>query len=175
MNKLYPLLLLLSSTFLMQACNEKPSKEKINMQTLEQAPDFTLLDQDNKSHKLSDYSSQYVLVYFYPKDDTPGCTKEACMLRDNYEGFKERNIQVFGISSDDPASHKKFIEKYHLPFTLLSDTEKSVAKLYDADGIFLKRVSYLIAPGGKILKFYPNVDPANHASEILADFDSAKN
>ena len=141
------------------------------MQTLTTAPDFTLVDQNNTSHTLSNYSEQYVLIYFYPKDDTPGCTKEACMIRDSYLGFEERKIKVFGISPDSTESHKKFIEKYHLPFTLLSDENKHVAKLYEADGVFLKRISYLIAPGGKMLKRYLNVDPANHAQEILADFD----
>lgn len=144
---------------------------KIMSTTLTTAPDFTLLDQDSRSHTLSDYSKQYVLIYFYPKDDTPGCTKEACMIRDSYDEFKKRNIKVFGISADNPESHKKFIEKYHLPFTLLSDEKKQVAKLYHADGIFLKRISYLISPGGQIAKFYPDVDPANHSEIILEDFD----
>lgn len=139
------------------------------MAQLTMAPDFELLDQNKEKHKLSNYSEQYVLIYFYPKDDTPGCTKEACMIRDNYDAFKEKKVKVFGISADSPESHQKFIEKYHLPFTLLSDEKKEVAKLYNADGIFLKRISYLIAPGGKIEKFYPNVDPANHADEILQD------
>lgn len=158
------------------ACTKSPSTKEKNMTTTSQeAPQFTLLDQDNKSHSLADYADQYVLVYFYPKDDTPGCTKEACMIRDSYNGFEERNIKVFGISADNPASHKKFVEKYHLPFTLLSDEKKEMAKLYKADGIFLKRISYLIGPGNKIIKFYENVDPASHAGEILADFDKINN
>lgn len=141
------------------------------MQLLTQAPNFKLLDQDSQIHQLSDYSDQYVLVYFYPKDDTPGCTVEACTIRDNYDGFEQRNIKVFGVSPDSPASHKRFIEKYHLPFTLLSDPDKEVAKKYNADGLFLKRISYLIAPGGEIAKFYPKVSPAEHSQEILEDFD----
>lgn len=151
-------------------CNTKPEGDE-NMSTLTKAPDFTLIDQDNVSHTLSDYSDQYVLVYFYPKDDTPGCTKEACSIRDNEEEFSSRNIKVFGISADSPESHKKFVEKYNLPFTLLSDESKEVAKLYNADGVFIKRISYLIAPGSKILKFYPQVDPSSHAEQILSDFD----
>lgn len=157
----------------MNSCNQEITKGDKPMQAIKAAPDFTLLDQDRNPHKLSDYSSDYVLIYFYPKDDTPGCTKEACMIRDNYAEFEEKKIKVFGISADSPESHKKFIEKYHLPFTLLSDENKAVAKLYEADGLFLKRISYLIGPGSQIIKFYPNVDPANHATEILADIDQA--
>ncbi len=161
-----------SIVLFLSACDQSSSSSKgEDLMTLTAAPNFTLLDQDSKTQQLADYASQYVLIYFYPKDDTPGCTKEACMIRDSYSGFQERNIQVFGISADSPESHQKFIEKYHLPFTLLSDEKKEVAKLYNADGIFLKRISYLIAPGGRIVNFYPNVDPANHAAEILADFD----
>jgi peroxiredoxin Q/BCP len=165
---------LASIVLLLSACDQVSNSKGEHLMTLTTAPNFTLLDQDSKSHQLADYSAQYVLIYFYPKDDTPGCTKEACMIRDSYSGFQERNIQVFGISADNPESHKKFIEKYHLPFTLLSDEKKEVAKLYNTDGIFLKRISYLIAPGGKVVGFYPNVDPANHAAEILADFDKVR-
>lgn len=152
-------------------CNNFQAKGLNIMDILTTAPDFTLLDQDSKAITLSDYAKQYVLIYFYPKDDTPGCTKEACLIRDSYSGFAERKIQVLGISADSPASHKKFMEKYHLPFTLLADEKKTVAKLYHADGFFIKRISYLISPGGHIAKFYPNVDPASHAQVILDDFD----
>ena len=136
------------------------------------APDFTLLDENNTEHQLKNYLGQYVLVYFYPKDDTPGCTVEACTIRDNFEGFKKRNIKVFGLSPDSVQSHKKFVEKYHLPFTLLSDKEKTVAKLYGADGFFVKRISFLIDPEGNIIKEYPKVSPSTHAKDILLDFDN---
>lgn len=131
--------------------------------------DFTLLDQDEILHKLSDYSSGRVLLYFYPKDDTPGCTKEACMITEAYDSFKKAGITVLGVSSDSPESHKKFKDKYSLPFTLLSDRDKKVIKDYGADSlVFTKRVSYLIEKD-IIVKAYPNVDPANHAMEILND------
>ena len=166
-------IVLILSTFII-SCNAQKGAKMENTatpQATKQAPDFTLKDQDGKEHKLSNYSNQYVLIYFYPKDDTPGCTIEACAIRDNYDGFKERNIQVFGISADNADSHKKFIAKYHLPFTLLSDEEHIAAKLYNADGMFFRRVSYLIGPGSKIIKEYPNVSPDKHAAEILADHD----
>jgi peroxiredoxin Q/BCP len=88
------------------------------------APDFTLFDQDEISHTLSDYRGQWVLLYFYPKDDTPGCTKEACSFRDNFSEFSKLNIKVFGISADSLESHKKFVQKFNLPFSLLADTDK---------------------------------------------------
>ncbi len=138
------------------------------------APDFKLQDQDGKIHKLSDYVGKLVLIYFYPKDDTPGCTKEACAIRDNYEDFEKLGVQVFGISKDTPESHKKFEKKYDLPFTLLADTKREVIKKYDAikeifGNIGTKRISYLIGKDGKILKIYPKVDPTTHALEILED------
>lgn len=134
--------------------------------------DFTLLDQDGKPHTLSDYTTGKVLLYFYPKDDTPGCTKEACAITEVYDDFKKNGITVLGVSTDSPISHKKFQQKYNLPFTLLSDPEKKVIKVYEAASVlFTKRISYLIS-GGIILKAYPKVDPANHAMQILEDINS---
>lgn len=130
--------------------------------------DFSLIDQDGVEHKLSDYNGR-VLLYFYPKDDTPGCTKEACMITEVYDDFKKAGITVLGVSSDSPESHKKFVEKYNLPFTLLSDPKKKVIKDYGASSaLFTKRISYLIE-NGVIVKAYPKVDPANHAGEILKE------
>ena len=135
------------------------------------APDFTLIDQNKKEHKLSDYFGKKIVVYFYPKDDTPGCTKEACSIRDNFTIFEENNIIVFGISYDSPLSHKKFAEKYNLPFILLSDTSKSVAKLYNSNGwLIAKRNTFLIDGDGNIFKIYKNVDVSTHAEDILNDF-----
>jgi len=134
--------------------------------------DFSLVDQDNKEHKLSDYSLGKVLLYFYPKDDTPGCTKEACAITEVYDDFKKANIVVLGVSADSPESHKKFQEKYSLPFTLLSDINKKVIKEYEADGLlYTKRISYLIE-NNIIIKSYPNVDPASHAIQILKDINN---
>lgn len=135
-----------------------------------QAPAFTLPDQDSKSVSLSDFLGQNVLLYFYPKDDTPGCTKEACMITEVYDDFQKKGIVVLGVSADSPASHAKFREKYHLPFTLLSDPDKEVIKAYGAHGgLMTRRISYLIGPDGILLKAYPKVDPASHAMEILSD------
>jgi len=137
------------------------------------APDFTLQDQNEQEHTLSNYFGKKMVVYFYPKDDTPGCKKEACSIRDNYALFEENDIVVFGLSYDSPASHKKFAEKYDLPFTLLSDTEKSVAKLYNSNGLLMaKRNSFLINTDGKIFKIYKNVDVTSHTSNILDDFEA---
>ncbi len=135
-----------------------------------QAPDFSLLDQDCTNHTLSSYRGSFVLIYFYPKDDTPGCTKEACAIRDAYDVFKKEGIIVLGISKDSVASHKKFAEKYGLPFTLLADTDKKVITDYKAGSILMtKRISYLVDPQGIMVKSYPKVDPAMHAKEILDD------
>ena len=130
--------------------------------------DFTLLDQDGKPHTLSNYQGQ-VLLYFYPKDDTPGCTKEACAITEVYADFQKAGVTVLGVSTDSPLSHKKFQQKYNLPFTLLSDPEKKVIKAYEAASVlFTKRISYLISRG-LIIKAYSKVDPANHALQILKD------
>ncbi len=140
------------------------------------APDFSLFDQNGKEHKLSDYFGEKIVVYFYPKDDTPGCTKEACSIRDNFAQFKENNIIVFGISYDSPRSHKKFAEKYNLPFILLSDSAKSVASLYNSKGWFMaKRNTFLIDEEGKIFKIYKKVDVSTHTESILDDFSKLKN
>jgi peroxiredoxin Q/BCP len=133
------------------------------------APAFSLLDQDGECKSLSDYIGSITLIYFYPKDDTPGCTKEACSIRDAWADYKKAGVQVVGISSDAPESHKVFQEKYKLPFTLLSDRDRSTIAEYGAKGIGTKRISYLIGPDGCVLKAYPKVDPALHADEILAD------
>lgn len=141
------------------------------------APDFSLVDQDNIPHTLSKYRGQYVLIYFYPKDDTPGCTTEACTIRDMYKDFESNNVKVLGISKDSITSHKKFAEKYNLPFTLLSDTDKKVLELYGAakeDG-GTNRISYLINPEGVIVKTYSKVDPTSHGAEILKDIYALKN
>jgi peroxiredoxin Q/BCP len=147
------------------------------------AKDFTLEDQNGKSHTLSDYFGNFILIYFYPKDDTPGCTKEACSIGEMYPNFKKLRAKVFGISADTVKSHKKFVEKFDLPFTLLSDPEKKVLKMYRALGeksmygkkyIGILRTSYLIAPSGKIAKVYENVKPEKHADEVLADIKTLK-
>lgn len=142
------------------------------------APDFTLPDQDGKKHKLSDYKGEWILLYFYPKDDTPGCTTEACTLRDNLPKFGKLKAKVFGISVDSVASHKKFADKYKLPFTLLADEDKKVVEkygvwqeksMYGRKYMGTVRNSYLINPEGKIVKIYEKVKPADHAQQVLDD------
>lgn len=134
------------------------------------APDFTLPDQDGKSHHLADQRGQWILLYFYPKDATPGCATEACTIRDQFPQFNEARLKVFGVSTDSAESHKKFAEKYQLPFTLLSDHEKTVVQLYGVRSLTgTKRTSFLIDPEGRIAKIYPHVKPAIHATEVLSD------
>jgi peroxiredoxin Q/BCP len=135
------------------------------------APAWTAQDQDGKSHASAEYAGKWLLLYFYPKDDTPGCTAEACGFRDQYDKLKNR-ITVVGISSDSTDSHNEFAKKYSLPFTLLADPDHVIIKAFGADGIFLpKRVSFLIDPQGVIKKIYHSFDTKNHAEEILKDLD----
>ncbi len=136
------------------------------------APGFELIDQNDKNHTLADYKGKWVVLYFYPRDNTPGCTKEAANFRDNIKRFKKLNAVVIGISPDSPASHKKFMDKHSLPLTLLSDPKKEVIGKYQAKGIVTKRISYLIDPEGIIKKAYAKVNPARHAEEILNDLES---
>lgn len=140
----------------------------------DQAPDFTAPDQAGQIHKLSDYHGQWVLLYFYPRDNTPGCTAEACALRDNYEGFKKIAAVVLGVSADSVKSHADFAGRYYLPFTILADTDKKIVKAYGATG-FISRISYLIDPAGNIAKSYDHVKPAEHADEVLRDLAALKN
>ena len=142
------------------------------------APDFSLADQNGTMHTLADERGKWVLLYFYPKDDTPGCTTEACGIRDAWDDFKKKGIVVFGVSTDSVKSHGKFVAKYDLPFTLLADEEKAVVKAYGVWGpkkfmgrefLGTKRVSFLINPEGKIAKVYETVKPSEHAAEVLAE------
>ena len=139
---------------------------------------FKLADQNGKYHKLADYKGKWVVLYFYPKDDTPGCTVEACKFRDGLNRLQELNVVILGVSKDSIASHKKFAEKYHLNFPLLSDESKETIRAYHAWGEkkFMGktfegtlRMTYLINPQGEIQKVYENVNPAVHAEEILKD------
>jgi peroxiredoxin Q/BCP len=145
------------------------------------APDFTLPDQNGALHTLSAYRGKRVLIYFYPKDDTPGCTKQACALRDAFPDFGKLDLVVLGISPDSVKSHKKFAEKYELPFTLLADEGKEAVHAYgvwgrkkfmgrEYDGVF--RTSFLIGPDGRIENVYEKVKPEQHAAEVLADLGS---
>ena len=144
----------------------------------DKAPKFTLPDQNGSEHSLSDYEGQWLLVYFYPRDNTPGCTNEAKAIRDEMAKFRRRKIAVFGVSTDSVKSHKKFADKHKLPFTLLSDEGKEMVKAYGVWGpkkfmgrefLGTKRRSFLIDPQGKIAKVYEKVKPKEHVCEVLDD------
>ncbi|WP_017328143.1 peroxiredoxin [Synechococcus sp. PCC 7336] len=134
------------------------------------APAFTVKDTNGNSVSLSDFAGKTVVLYFYPKDDTPGCTKEACSFRDNYSDYRGKDIVVLGVSLDDSDSHQAFTNKYGLPFPLLADTEGALTQAYDVDGGgYAKRVTYVIDGDGQIIKVYDSVKTDTHASDILAD------
>ncbi len=143
------------------------------------APDFIVKDENGEDVKLSDFRGQKVVLYFYPKDDTPGCTKQACSLRDSFDVFEAKGIKVFGVSIDDEESHRKFISKYALPFDLLADTEKKIVNDYGVYGeknnygkkyFGINRTTFLINENGKITKIFKKVKVDEHADEILEAF-----
>jgi len=142
----------------------------------EKAPDFNLLDQNNQTVSLGSFQGQHVLLYFYPKDDTPGCTTEACNFRDDYSNYQNAKIVILGVSPDSPASHKKFQDKYQLPFTLLADENHQVCDLYKVWGpkknfgkeyYGVHRTTYLIDPAGIIQEVFQKVSPAKHSAQVL--------
>lgn len=138
------------------------------------APAFTVKDTHGNTVSLADYAGKTVVLYFYPKDDTPGCTKEACSFRDNYNQYLDQGITVFGVSMDDEASHQQFTDKFNLPFPLLADTNGVITKAYDVEGDmngikYAKRVTYVIGSDGKIQQVYTSVNTETHANDILAD------
>jgi len=141
------------------------------------APAFRTVDQDGETAALSDFRGRKLVLYFYPKDDTPGCTKEACSFRDDYAKFRKRKIEVLGVSTDDEKSHKKFAKKFDLPFRLLADPDKKIVQAYGVWGeksmygrkyMGTHRVTYVIDEKGKIEGVWPKVKPDGHADEILA-------
>jgi len=143
------------------------------------APKFTAKDQDGNKVKLADYKGKKVVLYFYPRDMTPGCTKQACSLRDGFSRLKKQNIVVLGVSTDDEAKHQKFIAKYDLPFTLIADTENKVSEkygvwveknMYGKKYMGIKRTTFLIDEDGKIAKIMKKVKVGEHADEVLAGF-----
>jgi peroxiredoxin Q/BCP len=145
------------------------------------APDFAAPDQEGTVRTLGGFRGTWLLLYFYPKDDTPGCTKEACGLRDGYAGLRRKGLEIAGVSVDSSKSHKKFAQKYSLPFTLLSDEEKRIVTAYGAwqeKSMYGKtymgtvRMSFLIDPEGIVRKIYPKVKPEEHAEEIARDMET---
>lgn len=144
------------------------------------AADFSLPDQNGVVHTLKEYRGKWLILYFYPKDDTPGCTKEACSFRDSVTEFAQRGVEIVGVSRDSVASHKKFADKYKLTFTLLSDESLAMIKAYNAWGekkfmgkVFsgILRNTYLINPQGEIARVYEKVNPLVHSEELLRDLD----
>jgi peroxiredoxin Q/BCP len=147
------------------------------------APEFSLPDENGQIHNLLDYTGQTVLLYFYPKDDTPGCTTEACNFRDDYSAYQDAGVVILGVSPDPPEKHTKFKSKYELPFTLLSDVNHQVCKLYgvwgpkkfmgrEYEGVH--RTTFLIGPDGVIQHVFEKVKPAKHSAEILAFLTKAE-
>jgi peroxiredoxin Q/BCP len=145
----------------------------------DKAPDFTAKDQSDNTVKLSDFKGKKVVLYFYPKDDTPGCTKEACSFRDADAVYNKKGIKVFGISTDSEKSHQKFISKYQLPFDLLADTEKEIVEKYGVWGeksmygkkyMGTVRKTFLVGEDGKIAKIFDKVNVSEHADEVLEAF-----
>jgi peroxiredoxin Q/BCP len=133
------------------------------------APSFRTIDDEGNTVSLSDFQSKIVVLYFYPKDDTPGCTKEAQSFRDKYEDYQNKDMVVLGVSRDDQASHQQFKEKYGLPFKLLVDTDGAITKAYDVDGGgYAKRVTYIIDSEGTITYVDANVNTSSHAQDILS-------
>jgi thioredoxin-dependent peroxiredoxin len=141
------------------------------------APDFILIDDTGATRRLSDYRGQNAVLYFYPKDDTPGCTTEACNFRDDYSAFVEAGVTILGVSPDSPKSHAKFKLKYQLPFPLLADEQHIVCEAYGVWGqkkfmgreyMGVLRTTFLISPDGKIKKVFADVKPSEHSAEVLA-------
>ena len=140
------------------------------------APAFSALDQNGKTVTLADFAGKTVVLYFYPKDDTPGCTREACGFRDEFAAFTNKNVVILGVSPDDPAKHTKFIAKYSLPFTLLADPEKTLCQAYDVwkeksmygkKSFGVVRSTFVIGPDGKITKVFNNVKVDGHIAKVL--------
>lgn len=146
----------------------------------DRAPDFSAATHGGNMVSLSDYAGKHIILYFYPKDDTPGCTKEACGFRDAWKDFEDKDAKILGVSIDSVKKHDKFAEKYSLPFTLLSDENKKIVQDYGVWGLKkfmgreylgIHRVTFLIGPDGIIKKIWPKVKPDVHASEVLAAID----
>lgn len=149
----------------------------LKLQAGDRAPEFTAIANDGREVSLADFKGKNVILYFYPRDDTPGCTKEACAFRGEFAAFEKKGAAVLGVSTDSAKSHGKFVQKYKLPFLLLADEDKHIVQAYGVWGekkflgrnyLGTHRVTFLIGPDGKIRKIWPMVKPAEHAREVLA-------
>ena len=170
MSRTLPLLILTTVATLLAAGSAQADKVAIG----QLAPDFELTDQDGLLHSLEDYRDRWVVLFFYPKDGTPGCTTEACEFRDNIFAFRDLNTQILGISMDDAESHKAFSEEHGLPYPLLADVEGHVAESYGVKtrmfGLTVaKRQTFIVDPDGNLVKHYETVKPATHSKDVLAD------
>jgi thioredoxin-dependent peroxiredoxin len=159
-----------------------PKAPDLKLKEGDDAPGFTVNTNAGGKVSLADFKGQNVILYFYPKDDTPGCTKEACNFRDTFDAFKKRGAVVLGVSPDPVKSHDKFVEKFKLPFPLLADENREIVNAYGVWGekVFMgrkyfgtHRVTFLIGPDGKIKKIWPAVKPDEHAKEVLAAIDAS--
>lgn len=153
-----------------------PTAPELKLKEGDKAPAFTVATSGGGSVSLADLHGKHVILYFYPKDDTPGCTKEACAFRDHFAEFGKHGAVVLGVSADAVKSHDKFVEKYKLPFTLLADEDRKIVEAYGVWGqktfmgrkyMGIHRVTFLIGPDGKIQKIWPTVKPEEHAGEVL--------
>lgn len=151
---------------------------ELKLQAGDPAPAFTAATSGGGQISLADYAGKNVILYFYPRDDTPGCTKEACAFRDGFAAFQKKGAAILGVSPDAVKSHDKFVEKFRLPFPLLADTDKKIAEAYGVWGeksfmgrkyLGVFRVTFLIGPDGRIKKIWPSVKPEEHAAEVLAE------
>jgi len=158
------------------------TEPKLNLKEGDIAPAFTAQTNGGGKISLADFKGKNVILYFYPKDDTPGCTKEACAFRDHFAEFKKKGAVVLGVSTDPVKSHDKFAEKFKLPFTLLADEDKKIVESYGVLGqksfmgrkyLGTHRVTFLIGPDGRIKKIWPKVKPEEHAEEVLAALSAA--
>ena len=164
------IIIVLIILILVSALASSLKKEYDTLKCGDQAPDFMLSSHDNEVIRLSDYRGEYVVLYFFPKAETPGWTKQACGFRDLYSEYKNNNINVLGISYDSMGSLLKFKNKYSLPFTFLSDTNKKVSKLFGAEGkLWPSRITFLIDPNGTIKRIYKKVNVSTHSEKILDD------
>ena len=154
-----------------------PSALAERLKVGQMAPDFDLPDQNGKTHKLSDFRGKWLALYFYVKDDTPGCTQQACKFRDDIHQLTDLGVQVVGVSVDDSASHAKFAKKYNLPFPLLADNKGETAERYDSlwsIGGMAKRNTFLIDPEGRIIKVYLSANTSRNSAEIIEDLKKLK-
>ena len=173
------LVVLFAALFAVPLCAEEPAAASAGPTDGQAAPDFKLEDQHGKWHTLADHGGKWVVLYFYPKDFTPGCTKEVCTFRDDVIALKKAGADVLGVSLDDVKSHAEFAEKYHVPFRLLSDADRATATAYGVLSSklgfsYARRETFLIDPDGKVAKRYKDVDPKENSKQVLADLAALK-